>query len=560
MKAMILAAGFGTRLHPFTRHTPKALFTIAGRPVLDLAIRQLQAAGCRQIVVNTHHLPHRIESYIKAQSYRTPVRIRHESQILGTGGAIRNVADFWDENAFMVVNADIVSDIDLRSVYRFHKDHPHPVTLVLCHHPDFDSVAVDDKGFVSGFSGMNSDRFERGCRLLTFTGIQVLDPSVLAHIPEKGYCNIIDAYRSLMSAGGRIAALIAENSYWQDIGTPEAYRRVAAEQITRRAFQKTGSACRRRQIITTPLRGDGSDRKWFRLNCGEHSLIMVDHGIRNQTGTTEADAFVAIGNYLHRKGIAVPEIVSSDTFSGLVVVEDLGDTSLQQVVQRAQTADEVLKRYRTVIRQLVKMSFAAAGDFDPAWTCQTPTYSRELILEKECRYFVEAFLRSFCGRSVRTAELADEFTLLADRALAGTASGFMHRDFQSRNIMVRAGKYFFIDFQGGRLGPLQYDLASLLIDPYVDLPPASRRSLLQFAVDCIPADSGVESGQFRSSFPYCCLTRNLQILGAFGNLSRMKGKTWFASYIPIAVRNLKRALSSRRGEEFPKLKQIVDSL
>ncbi|KPJ76473.1 MAG: hypothetical protein AMJ54_11630 [Deltaproteobacteria bacterium SG8_13] len=560
MKALILAAGFGTRLHPFTLHTPKALFTIGGRPVLDLAIEQLQMAGCRAIVVNTHHLPNRIENHVDQQHYRIPVHIRHEPQILGTGGAVRNVADFWDEKPFMVINADIVSDIDLRKVYRFHNSHPHPVSLVLCPHPDFNTVAVDEKGFVVGFSERPNDPLARGHRMLTFTGIQVLDPTVLDHIPPTGFYSIIDAYRSILAAGGQIVSLTVQNRYWQDIGTPDAYRRVSAQLMARQAFDRIRPGGGQRKIETVPLAGDGSDRRWFRLSCGRQSLVMADHGVRNQSGTTEADAFVAIGRHLKQAGVAVPEIVLFDTFSGLVFLEDLGDTCLQQVVRQAESTEEVLNHYRAVIRQLVAMSIDAAGGFNPAWTCQTPTYSRELILEKECRYFVEAFLQTYCGQPVRTADLAGEFSLLADRALAGAVTGFMHRDFQSRNIMVHAGKTYFIDFQGGRLGPLQYDLASLLIDPYVDLPPEVRSSLLEFAVDSICLQSNIDPQRFRSGYDYCCLTRNLQILGAFGNLSRKKGKAWFEPYIPAAVRSLKQALSSPRNKELPKLRRIVESL
>ena len=169
-------------------------------------------------------------------------------------------------------------------------------------------------------------------------------------------------------------------------------------------------------------------------------------------------------------------------------------------------------------------------------------------------------MQTFCGKPVQPADLEEEFAHLADRALEGGLTGFMHRDFQSRNIMVHAGKYYFIDFQGGRLGPLQYDLASLLIDPYVDLPLEARSSLLDYAADRIRSEHGIASQTFRNGYEYCCLTRNLQILGAFGHLSRNKGKTWFEPYVPAAVRSLKQILSTARGREFPKLQRIVDAL
>ena len=113
MKAMILAAGYGTRLQPYTGHTPKSLFSIAGRPLLDLIISQLHEAGCKAVIVNTHHSHHKIETFLAAQNYNLEVDTRFEPQILGTGGAIKNVPDFWDTRPFLVINADIVTDIDI---------------------------------------------------------------------------------------------------------------------------------------------------------------------------------------------------------------------------------------------------------------------------------------------------------------------------------------------------------------------------------------------------------------------------------------------------------------
>ena len=132
MKAMILAAGYGTRLQPYTNHTPKPLFPIAGRPLLDAIIRRLQQAGCRAVIVNTHHLHQQIEDFIAGQHYSLEVYTRHEPQILGTGGAVKNVADFWDNQPFMVINADIIADIDLAKVYITHCRHRPAATPRTC--------------------------------------------------------------------------------------------------------------------------------------------------------------------------------------------------------------------------------------------------------------------------------------------------------------------------------------------------------------------------------------------------------------------------------------------
>ncbi|OQX08058.1 MAG: aminoglycoside phosphotransferase, partial [Desulfobacteraceae bacterium IS3] len=120
MKALILAAGFGTRLLPYTEYLPKPLFSLANRPLLDIHIRNLEKAGCTGILINTHHLHKKIEEFIAGQSYSIPVLTRHEPQILGTGGAIKNAADFLDNCPFMVINSDIYTDIDFLKVYDFH--------------------------------------------------------------------------------------------------------------------------------------------------------------------------------------------------------------------------------------------------------------------------------------------------------------------------------------------------------------------------------------------------------------------------------------------------------
>ncbi len=556
MKAMILAAGFGNRLLPYTGFRPKALFTIADQPILDLIIRQLVTAGGRAIIVNTHHLHDQIEAFLARREYPVPVSTRFEPVIRGTGGAVKNVGDFWDDQPFMVVNSDIVTDIDLAAVYRFHRQHPHPVTLVLHDAPAFNTVVVGSNDLVTGFGETDASRSPND-RLLAFTGIQVLDPDVLDFIPPGAFHSSIDTYRTLIAAGRGVKAMILTGHYWSDIGTPERYRQTVYDRMTPRAFARALTQQPPGPIEREPLAGDGSDRRWYRLRSGPSSLILADHGIRTAARTAEVDAFVAIGRHLRVAGIEVPQIYLSDRFAGLVYLEDVGDEHLQETARGDLGNEEVLARYRPIIRQLVKMAFAGAENFDPGWTYQTPSYSRELIIEKECRYFVEAFLTTYLGRSVAFADLAAEFARLADNALAFGVNGFMHRDFQSRNIMIRNKAGVIIDFQGGRLGPIQYDLASLLIDPYVDLPQNVQDRLLTYCLRQVASMKPVDPLRFRKGYHYCCLTRNLQILGAFGHLSKVKGKIQFETYVPIAVRSLHARLNLGVENEFPQLGAIA---
>jgi len=347
MKAMILAAGYGTRLRPYTDHTPKPLFSIAGRPLLDVTIEHLRQAGCRAVIVNTHHLHGQIEAFIGAQNYGIEVCTRHEPQILGTGGAIKNVADFWDDQPFTVINADIVADIDLAKVYDTHCRHRPVATLVLCDDPEFNSVAVDRNEWITGFHNPCRGGRQSSGSLLTFTGIQVLEPEVLNYIPPGKPYSSIDAFKQILADGKKLKAVVVSKDCWQDIGSPQRYRQAAINKAIPQAFKKAFGAPPGRPIRQLKLKGDGSQRHWYRLHSERHTLIMADHGIRESRMTSEVDAFVQLGRHLFHRGVPVPNIYFEDTFCGLVFLEDLGDVHLQQVVKSTAEPQAAVKLYRS---------------------------------------------------------------------------------------------------------------------------------------------------------------------------------------------------------------------
>jgi NDP-sugar pyrophosphorylase family protein/tRNA A-37 threonylcarbamoyl transferase component Bud32 len=575
MKAMILAAGLGKRLRPFTANTPKPLFPVSGRPLLDIIIHSLQNAGCEAIIINTHHLYKKIDSFLAGRKYSIPVFTCYEPLILGTGGAIKNVADFWDDKPFMVINSDILTDIDLRNVYEFHLNHKYPATLVLHDYKEFNNVLISREDFIGGFYKEQSNDNIAYEKKLAFTGIQVLEPDILDFIPDGLFFSIIDAYRELIFSGQRLKAFIAQKHYWQDIGTPKSYRKAVVDKMAPEAFKQALPDFTFSEIKYDKIKGDGSDRQWYRVMAKDQvyseapdkqsdaplqKLIMVDHGIRAQSTTSEVDSFIAIGQHLYDSGVPIPRIYLYDNFSGLVFLEDLGDVKLQKLVISTKDPEEVAEYYKKVIDLLIKMSTSGAEEFDISWTYQTPYYSKELILEKECRYFVGAFLRGYLGMNYFFEDFKDEFESLAEKTLKFPVNGFMHRDLQSRNIMFKDNKFYIIDFQGGRIGPVQYDLASLLIDPYVDLPYQLRAQLVDYCIKRLSIFFQINKKQFRYCFRYCCITRNLQILGAFGNLVRMSSKSYFEQYIPAAVKTLKYNLSAFEDAEFPSIKSVVNSI
>ncbi|MCP4157617.1 MAG: phosphotransferase, partial [bacterium] len=176
----------------------------------------------------------------------------------------------------------------------------------------------------------------KGTKILTFTGIQVLDLEVLGLIPSSVFSSSIDLYRKLISENKKVRALISKEYFWKDIGTPERYCQAVFEKMAPEAFKRAFPDWLNNMITRTKLKGDGSERNWYRLTTDKRSLVMADHGIRRQRATNETDSFVAIGRHLHGKGIPVPKTYLYDTFSGLVFLEDLGDVYLQTVIQNTE--------------------------------------------------------------------------------------------------------------------------------------------------------------------------------------------------------------------------------
>ncbi|OGQ94180.1 MAG: hypothetical protein A2521_05785 [Deltaproteobacteria bacterium RIFOXYD12_FULL_57_12] len=218
MQAMILAAGFGTRLRPFSLIRPKPLFPILGRPLLSITIASLRRTGCATIVVNAHHLREQIRAAVKTEA---GIILQVEEEILGTGGGLRRALPHFTPEPLLVVNGDILHDLDLAAIYRRHLASGCDATLVLHDCPRFNTVLVAERGLIHGFSKQAAP--PPGLELLAFTGIHVLNPEILRPIPGSGFYNIIDRYQELLARGGRLRAEVVRDHFWTDMGTVPDY-------------------------------------------------------------------------------------------------------------------------------------------------------------------------------------------------------------------------------------------------------------------------------------------------------------------------------------------------
>ena len=300
--------------------------------------------------------------------------------------------------------------------------------------------------------------------------------------------------------------------------------------------------------LTSPqtLAGDGSDRRYYRL-LGSPTVVLLFHPFPPGGEVNENDSYYLVGRHLRAQGAPVPEIYAYCREEFWVMLEDLGDISLESVIKRQPLASQIRHWYRQALTILVDMQLRGKEGFDSAWCFDTPVMHRPFLWERECGYFVRAFLNNYLRLQVTMEDLAPDFERLLTGALPPGPNYFLHRDFQSKNLFITGGRLRVIDFQGGRLGPLGYDVASLLIDPYVNLSPAWQAELLDYYLELLTTRLEVDAAAFREQYDHLALCRNLQILGAYGYLTKVKGKDQFARYIPAAVEGLRRRLLGAAG-------------
>ncbi|MFZ0450728.1 MAG: NDP-sugar synthase [Desulfatiglandaceae bacterium] len=218
MKAMILAAGLGTRLSPLTRYHPKALMPLGNRPLIDRNIAYLQSHGVTEMVVNAHHLSYQILTHLgNGECFGIPIQVRVERKILGTGGGIKNAADFWDDDPFIVLNGDILTDINLGEAYEGHLKSGALATLILHQREPFNQVLVDNRMNLVDITTKNLPG------RLAFTGIHIINPALLSLIPGGRFSSIVDHYKTLIASGRAIRGHFVEGHQWHDIGTIPAY-------------------------------------------------------------------------------------------------------------------------------------------------------------------------------------------------------------------------------------------------------------------------------------------------------------------------------------------------
>ena len=300
----------------------------------------------------------------------------------------------------------------------------------------------------------------------------------------------------------------------------------------------------------------GSDRRYYRVRGAEQTAVLMEC----RPEDPDFERHLAYTDFLTRHGVPVPKLFAADAATKRALFEDLGDTSLYSYLQLPHEAARVEAVYGAVLRDLVTLHTAATQHVHECLLLKTRIFDYD-YLRWETTYFLDRFVSGLRRLEIGGRAAIDEELHRLAQTVDSQPRCIIHRDFQCQNIMLHGGVPRFIDYQGARMAPPAYDLASVLWDPYHRLEEGMRERLLACYVGemKVAAAGTFDAPAFRQSLIPCRLQRHMQALGAYGFLAAVKGKTYFLKHVPEALRLLKAECAEAR-QEYPELARLVASL
>ncbi len=502
-KAVVLAAGLGTRLRPLTCAAPKPLLPIWGVPMLDRIVEMLREWGVDDIVVNCHYLHEQVESWAAERGKEEGLTLRtsYEPEILGTGGVLNPLRDWIGDEPFYLVNGDIVvegfngfSAADLKGSVE-------TIGTCLMVETGPRTIEADPNGYVTcwkspdaGFPGT-----------YTYCGVALLTPDILKYVEPTGFSSIVQAYERAMMDGKFMKGVAPDSLLWTDAGTIASYLDLNRDG-TDNAFADLPQlkAIGAKEVEFIGARG--SDRCFFRTDG--NLAVIYDDAKRGENAKYAGHA-----KWLKARGMPVPEVIADRPDIKTTVFAWAGN-------ERKMSLEDYVK---------VVEGLAAFNALDPTGLDLEPSFDAALW-KWERDLFAEHCLGS---RYLMTLpkDVEQELENVA-APLDREPSALVHRDFQSSNVLWKNGAFSFIDFQGMRRGPAAYDLASLLYDPYAaKLTEGERRALAKlYAKRC-------GRPEIEKILPFAAVQRLVQCLGAYGRLASV-GQTQFGKFVLPALENL----------------------
>ena len=315
---MILAAGFGTRLKPLTLGLPKPMFPVLNRPLLEHTLNFLSSQGIQDIIVNVHHLPEKIIEYFgDGTEFGVRLQFSREEEILGTAGGLKKAQSFLEKETFLVLNSDVLADISLDSVLKFHKEKKSCLTLLVRQDAEpekYSPIQLADDGRITRFVDASIKHPSATTQRVMFTGIQIMEPEIFSRIPANKFCGTTeDVFPSMIEEGLPVYGYLHEK-YWIDMGTRETYIQAQTDALEGRLALKTSpSRNPEGPLVVPPVHiGKGCEIS-NDAQVGPHAVLgdgcrirsgaVVENSILWEGATIGSDATVQ--NSIIGKGVAI---------------------------------------------------------------------------------------------------------------------------------------------------------------------------------------------------------------------------------------------------------------
>lgn len=632
LNLFIPAAGLGERLRPITDHIPKPLLPVLGKPVLQYVLENISCLPFDRIGMNLYHKVEEMKGWIASCQFNDKITLFPETDMLGTGGALKNARELLRDRPFLVHNSDILSDINLQMLVEYHISEKNLATLAVHDYPEFNFLITDKHGTL--VTVVDRQTLQSGDeQKMAFTGIAVYEPEFLNLLPD-GPSGVVDSWRKAIKSGYRIGTFDVSGCHWNDIGTPSSYAAAVfdamkaegetvfihpsiknCQDLTIQGYVviennseiEKGAALKncillpgdekrestkdinevpvyqnciagpgfrvdfdlirvlglsgqdKKQLIGT----GGSDRNFYRIKNANKYVVLMQCKI----GDPDFKRHIEYARFFRKLSIPVPELFSVDNAKMQAQFEDTGDLSLYSYLKCFHEDKKIESIYQNVIDVLVLIHTSVSEHLEECPMLKERIFDYEHF-RWETDYFVERFVKAVTKIATSdNSKLDNELGALALRADSFFKT-VIHRDFQSQNIMImRQSELRIIDYQGARIGPPAYDVASLLWDPYYSIDAGLREGLLEyyiseiekrglFSIDSGTGETTFNRGLFRESLIVCRLQRHMQALGAYGFLSTVKGKKYFSKYIPEGLRLLKEDILIVK-DEYPELYELI---
>ncbi len=304
-----------------------------------------------------------------------------------------------------------------------------------------------------------------------------------------------------------------------------------------------------------PIAESGSARKYYRIATENRSVIGT-----YSENKEENEAFLTFSRHFHGLGLNVPEVFAINRERTCYLQSDFGDDNLFSHVQKSLMArgfgENVIQLYKQTLKHLIKFQCLGNQGLDYTKSYPNASFDRQAILD-DLNYFKYYFIKPHEEIDFNETRLGKDFEAFSDFVSQASCDFFMYRDFQSRNIMVKDNELYFIDFQGGRKGPLNYDVVSLLYQVKAQIPEAVRHELIRYYKEELKQFVNPEEVKFDTYQPYFVYLRLMQVLGAYGFRGLIQKKSHFIESIPFALKEIQTLAKAQPLDDYPELQHII---